>query len=160
MSPPNKKEKPVQVEQLMTKDVRACRPSHTLNCAAQILWEYDCGIVPVVDEEGLEKVIGTLTDRDICMAAYTQGRRLSEIQVGSAMARTIHSCTPSATLEDAMQKMREAQVRRLPVVDQAGHLLGMISLADIAHEAKVHGGPSALAAVGETLATITGPRTR
>jgi CBS domain-containing protein len=149
----------VKVEQLMTKDVRACRPSQPLNCAAQILWEYDCGIVPVVDEEGLDKVVGTLTDRDICIAAYTQGRNLSESRVDSAMARKVYSCTPSATLEDAMQTMREAQVRRLPVVDEAGHLLGMISLADIAREAKAHAGSSALAAVGETFAAVTGLRT-
>jgi len=148
----------VKVEQLMTKDVRACRPSHPLNCAAQILWEYDCGIVPIVDEEGLDKVVGTLTDRDICMAAYTRGHALSEIQVDSAMAHKIYSCTPAATLEDAMQKMQEAQVRRLPIVDEAGHLLGMISLADIAREAKAHAGTPALARVGETFAAITGPR--
>jgi len=149
----------VKVEQLMTKDVRACRPSHPLNCAAQILWEYDCGIVPIVDEEGLDKVVGTLTDRDICMAAYTQGRNLSESQVESAMAHKVYSCGPSVTLEDAMQTMREAQVRRLPVVDEAGHLLGMISLADIAREAKAHAGSPGLAAVGETFAAITGLRT-
>jgi CBS domain-containing protein len=149
----------MKVEQLMTKEVQACRPSHPLNCAAQILWEHDCGIVPIVDEEGLEKVVGTLTDRDICMAAYMQGRNLSESRVDSAMARKVYSCTPSATLEDAMQTMREVQVRRLPVVDEAGHLLGMISLADIAREAKAHAGASALADVGETFATIAGPRT-
>ena len=131
----------MKVEQLMTKDVRACRPSHPLNCAAQILWEYDCGIVPIVDEEGLGKVVGTLTDRDICMAAYTQGRNLSEMQVDLAMARKVYSCTPAATLEEAMEKMREAQVGRLPVVDEAGQLLGMISLADIAHAAKAQGAP-------------------
>ena len=148
----------MKVEQLMTKDLRACRPSHPLNCAAQILWEYDCGIVPIVDEEGLDKVVGTLTDRDICMAAYTRGHALSEIQVDSAMAHKIYSCTPAATLEDAMQKMQEAQVRRLPIVDEAGHLLGMISLADIAREAKAHAGTPALARVGETFAAITGPR--
>ena len=148
----------MNVEQLMTKDVRACRPSHPLNCAAQILWEYDCGIVPVVDEEGLDKVVGTLTDRDICIAAYTQGRSLFEIPVDWAMARVVHSCTPAATLEEAMQKMQEAQVRRLPVVDEAGQLLGIVSLADVAREAKVKAGTAALALVGETLAAITGPR--
>ena len=148
----------MKVEQLMTKDIRACKPSHSLNCATQILWERDCVIVPIVDEDGPNKVVGTLTDRDICMAAYTQGRSLSEIPVDSAMARKVYSCTPASTLEEAMQEMREAQIRRLPVVDEAGQLLGMVSLADIAGEAKAHGGTPALALVRQTLAAITGPR--
>ena len=99
-----------------------------------------------------------MNDRDICITAYTQGRSLSEIPVDWAMARVVHSCTPAATLEEAMQKMQEAQVRRLPVVDEAGQLLGIVSLADVAREAKVKAGTAALALVGETLAAITGPR--
>jgi CBS domain-containing protein len=148
----------MKVEQLMTKEVRACSPSHPLNCAAQILWESDCGIVPVVSEDDHGRVVGTLTDRDICMAAYTQGKPLYEISVGSAMAQKVYSCTPATTLDEVMGTMQAAQVRRLPVVDEAGQLLGMVSLADLAREAKVNGGTAGLALVGETFASITRPR--
>ena len=148
----------MRVEQLLTKDVRACSPSHPLNCAAQILWESDCGIVPVVSEDGDGRVVGTLTDRDICMAAYTQGKPLYEISVDSAMAHKLYSCRPATTLDEAMGTMQAAQVRRLVVVDEGGQLLGMVSLADLAREAKANGGPAGMALVGETFAAVTRPR--
>jgi CBS-domain-containing membrane protein len=71
------------------------------------------------------------------------------------MARKVYSCSPAATPEEAMRKMQEAQVRRLPVVDEAGELLGIVSLADLAREAKARPDTTALALLGETLANIS-----
>ena len=77
----------MRVEQLMTRTVETCEPHDTLVTAARIMWTRDCGCVPVVvPEEGGHRVVGMLTDRDVCMAAYLQGRPLSEISVASVMS--------------------------------------------------------------------------
>lgn len=124
----------MNVDELMAKEVKTCGPRATLNVAAQIMWETDCGCVPVVGDGA--QVVGMVTDRDICMAAYTRGAPLWDITVESAMSKQVHACHPGDTLTKAEEIMRRYQVRRLPVVDQGGHLVGLLSLADIAREAE------------------------
>src|SRR5262249_6621023 len=87
----------MNVGQLMRRQLRTCRREDSLNVAAQIMWEEDCGCVPVVEEANLERprLVGILTDRDICMAAYTQGRPLDAIQVQSIMERDLATCVPT-----------------------------------------------------------------
>jgi CBS-domain-containing membrane protein len=81
-----------------------------------------------------------LTDRDICMAAYTQGRPLEAIAVSSAMSQRVCSCRRTDALRVALNVLRANQLRRLPVVDAEEHLVGMLSLADVAREAgREHG---------------------
>lgn len=123
----------MKVRELMTTDVRACSQYDTLNKAAQIMWENDCGAVPVVDED--LRVIGMVTDRDICMAAYTQGVLLTDSRAERAMARGAYTCAPGDEVAAAEKLMRERQVRRLPVTDGDGRLVGIISLNDIARRA-------------------------
>lgn len=127
----------MKVEQLMQRAVQTCRAYDSLNRAAQIMWENDCGCVPVVDDAG--HAIGMVTDRDACMAAYTRGRPLGEIDVGSVMAAMVHCCRPQDTLREAETIMRAMQVRRLPVVDNENRLVGILSLNDIALEAQRQG---------------------
>lgn len=122
----------MKVSDLMTRDVKTCTPFTTLGTAAQIMWDHDCGCVPVIDQES--RVIGMLTDRDICMAAYLQGQPLNALPVTGAMSKQVFSCKPDDDLALAEQTMREKQVRRLPVIDAQGHLAGIISLNDIARE--------------------------
>lgn len=122
------------VGDLMTKTVRCCGPHDSLDTAAHELWDGDCGALPVVD--GAERrVVGMLTDRDICMGTHFRGRPLGQIQVERVMSGNVHSCHPGDEVSSAQAVMKSAQVRRLPVVDDAGQLLGVISLADIAREA-------------------------
>lgn len=123
----------MKVQELMSTDVETCRPDDTLNRAAQIMWEHDCGVVPIVDAES--RVVGMITDRDICMAAYTQGRPLSEIAVSSACSRRVLTCKLDDSLKAVESLMRNAKVRRLPVVDREGKLYGVISLGDLAQHA-------------------------
>lgn len=134
-----------RVRDLMSRDPITCHESDDLSVAAQRMWEGDFGVLPVVDEA--RKPVGMLTDRDICMAAYTRGVALSELTVAEAMSRGICSCKPSHTLRSAMDLMVTHQVRRLPVVGDDGALVGIVSLADVArltqassalsHEARV-----------------------
>ncbi len=123
----------MRIEQLMTRDVKTCREEDTLNVPAQIMWDYGCGAVPVVDDDF--RVVGFLTDRDICMAAVTQGRPLHALGVGSMMVRKVISCTAEDDVGVAAELMRENRICRLPVTDREGILLGIISLDDIACEA-------------------------
>jgi len=125
---------PLKVERMMTHDVKTCRPHDSLNVAAQIMWEHVCGSVPVVDENS--KPVGFLTDRDISMAAYTQGAPLHMLRAENAMARRIISCGPDDEVADAATIMRENGVRRLPVVDADGKLVGLLSLDDLACESQ------------------------
>jgi CBS domain-containing protein len=151
----------MKVENLMTRDVGACRPFDSVDRSAKVMWERDCGAVPVVDQES--RVVAMLTDRDICMAALTQGRALGEIHVSSAMSRSLWSCRPGDDVKDAEKLMRAHQVRRLPVVDAEGKLVGLLSISDLARVAVSAKGTrskkSAVAAseVGETLGAISSP---
>ncbi len=123
----------MKVEALMVESVRACKSGDSLAQAARIMWEHDCGCVPVVDDE--QQVVGMLTDRDVCMAAYTQGARLHEIPISSAMSRKVRSCRRDEDVEVVLDRMCSDQVRRLPVVDERKRLIGIVSLNDIAVEA-------------------------
>jgi CBS domain-containing protein len=126
----------MRVEQLMTRNVETCRTDDHLQRAAQIMWEHDCGVVPVTNGDGATRVVGMLTDRDVCMAAYTRGQRLDQIPVRTAMSRQLFSCRPTDSLAVALKVMQANQVHRLPVVDQDDRIVGILSLADVAREAQ------------------------
>ena len=122
----------MNVESLMTHDIEACNPDDSLTDAAMIMWRRDCGIVPVVRPD-TQEVTGVITDRDICMAAATRHARTDDLYVRDVMTRDgVTTVTPSDSVRTAVQRMAEAQVRRVPVTDRSGVLVGMISLNDIA----------------------------
>jgi CBS domain-containing protein len=148
----------MKVQEIMSTRLETCRPEDTLERAAQIMWDCDCGVVPVVGDDG--KVVGMITDRDICMAAYTQGRPLGLMLVSSACSRSLRSCAPDDPIEEAEAIMAAAQVRRLPVIDGDGRLCGIVSLADFAHRVRPgNGKPDGLSLdrVAATLAAISQP---
>jgi CBS domain-containing protein len=125
------------------------------------MWDQDCGCLPVAGGDGITRVVGVITDRDICMCALFQNKPLQELRVSDAMAKQVQTCRPGDTLADAEKKMREARIRRLPVVDGEDTLVGMISLADLAQEAaRERAGTSqeiTETEVGDTLAAICEP---
>jgi CBS domain-containing protein len=124
----------MKVRELMASNVVSCAPTDSLNIPARLMWERDCGCVPVVDHNNV--VVGIITDRDICMGAYTQGRSLHLIQVKDVIGASVVSCEPDDDLITAEKLMRDNKVRRLPVCDADGKLTGVISLSDIALEAE------------------------
>jgi CBS domain-containing protein len=152
----------VKVEELMIRNVRTCRPGDTLGTVAQLMWDGDCGCIPVVGDDGSKRVVGMITDRDICMAAHFRGCRPREIAVGDVMSKSVRSVGPSEELADAEAIMADAQVRRLPVVDANQQLLGLVSLADLAREAdrerRSKEPPLTEQEVGDTLTAICTPR--
>lgn len=124
----------MKVEQMMNRAIKSCHPEDSLNRAAQLMWDNSCGAVAVVDAHS--KPIGFLTDRDVCMAAYTSGKSLHELKVEGAMASRIVSCRIDDELTAAMNVMRDKHVRRLPAISRDGTLAGMLCLDDIAYEAR------------------------
>lgn len=119
----------MRVEQIMTWNPECCYPTDSLNDAARLMWEGDFGSLPVKDGDG--RLVGMITDRDVCMAAYTQGGSLRDHTVATAMAETVVSCTPEHSVADAEKLMQDNQVRRIPVQTD-GRLVGILSLNDIA----------------------------
>lgn len=119
----------MKVEDVMTVDVKTCSTEDSLNRAAQLMWEGDLGIVPVVDSG--KCAVGVITDRDITMAAYTKGLPLSAIRVGDVMAKEVFGCSPKDSVQAAMGAMGRWRVRRLAVLDRQRRLLGILSLHDL-----------------------------
>jgi len=126
----------MRVDQIMTRQIGTCRPNDSLERAAKLMWDNDCGCVPVVSgDDGAAHIEGLITDRDICMCASFEGKPLHELQVAQAMAKRVRTCKASDPLGVAEQTMAEGRVRRLPVLDEQNALIGMLSLADLAREA-------------------------
>lgn len=123
----------MRITEIMTRDVHCGNPGDSLNEVSRLMWDHDCGFVPVVDAE--RRVVGIVTDRDVCMAAYTKGRPLQEIGVQEAMSGVPHCARDTDGLDTVHRLMRRLQVRRLPIVDREGRLVGLIGLADLARAA-------------------------
>jgi CBS domain-containing protein len=122
------------VSEIMTRDVGAVRRNEKASVAARVMWDCDCGALPVLDEDG--RAIAVVTDRDICMAALFQDLPPSHFAVSIAMSRDLHFCLPEHDITTAEQRMRERQIRRLPVLDADKRLLGIVSMADVIRASK------------------------
>jgi CBS domain-containing protein len=119
----------MRVTDIMTADVRRCTLETNLAAVANIMWEADCGIVPVTD--GHDRVVGVITDRDICIAAATRPRPASEISVQDVISKNVHSCKSTDEVGAALMTMKNQRVRRLPVIHPDGRLAGIVSMNDI-----------------------------
>ncbi|MEO7035182.1 MAG: CBS domain-containing protein [Polyangiaceae bacterium] len=148
------------VHDVMRVRVHSCQATDTLHTAAQIMWDKDCGCLPVVDD--VRRVRAVITDRDICMAALTQGVALAETLVLSAMSRSLSVCSPDDSLGTVEDLMRKQQIRRVPVVDANSVLIGLVSLGDIARYLRPRSlqASASAAQLIETLAAISEPRPR
>lgn len=123
----------MKIADVMTSDVSVCLPHEPLQRAAQIMWDEDRGCVPVID--GCARLLGMVTDRDVCMSMLTNGGRM-DTPVEHAMSRPVWSCRDDDELRSVHAVMRAHQVRRLPVTDAAGRVVGLVSLSDIARAAR------------------------
>ncbi|HVZ41354.1 MAG TPA: CBS domain-containing protein [Candidatus Kapabacteria bacterium] len=123
----------MNVHEIMEPNVQWCRPDTNLAEAAAMMWQYDCGILPVIDGNG--KVYGTITDRDICIAAGTRNMPASQIKVDDVMSHHVVSCDEDDDVETALNAMRAQKVRRLPVTNAGGQLSGIISITDVIRHA-------------------------
>lgn len=145
----------MRVKEIMSTTVHTCQPDTDLGTVANMMWEYDCGFIPVVGASGT--VTGLVTDRDICIAAAMRRLAPGHISAAQAMSDTVHACFPDDSIELALASMKQFKVRRLPVIDSTGTVEGVISMNDIVRAAGTRDLP-AKDVIG-TLADICEPRT-
>lgn len=148
----------MHVQDLMSSPAVTCHVNDTLQVAAQLMWDHDCGALPVVTDTGT--CVGMITDRDVCMAAYTQGRSLDAMLVHGAMSKHVISARPGQRVGELEQLMAQHQIRRIPVIDAEGRPIGIVSLNDLAIESAQPDTrmKQGLAKVAHTLAAICRPR--
>ena len=139
----------VQIVDIMTPDPRTVQAQDTLQSAAQLMDELNVGVLPVT-EGG--RVVGILTDRDIVIRSTSAGQDPRTATVSDAMTGEVRSLPTDASVLDAIRIMKEQQLRRVPVVDSRGMLIGMVSLGDLADA----GTPEAAGAL-ETISTPAEP---
>jgi CBS domain-containing protein len=142
----------MKISELMTRPVHTCRATDALDRAASLMWENDIGSVVVLDDTG--RVIGMVTDRDACMAAYTCGVALRDIPVATAMAKHVVTCRPDDSDTAVAEIMAKHKIRRVPVVDQALQPVGVVSLNDLART-MARGREVPATSVAGTLAAIS-----
>lgn len=142
----------MKVSELMTTSVQACLPETSLATAAMMMWENDCGVLPVVDLE--EKLVGVITDRDICMGTMSKEREPSMISVNEVISGNAYSCGSTDDVRQAFTTMREKRVRRLPVTDADGKLEGVLSINDAVLHAKENGAKKQAVSYHEVMETF------
>ena len=119
----------MKVQDVMTSEVKTCRPEQSLAAAATLMWEYDCGALPVVNEAN--QVLGMITDRDIAIAVGTRGRCAAEIPIREVISGQIITASLDEDVHTALRKMRHEKVRRIPITNGKGMLQGILSINDI-----------------------------
>lgn len=142
----------MKVQDLMTQVVATCHPWTNLSEVAMMMWNHDCGLIPVLSDQGT--VTSVITDRDICMAVATKHRRAEEITVGEVTNGSLYLCYADDDVTKVLKSMGMNQVRRLPVVDQEGYLVGLISVNDLVTASRSTKTPT-YTSVMETLKAIS-----
>ncbi|HEV8245190.1 MAG TPA: CBS domain-containing protein [Polyangiaceae bacterium] len=145
----------MHISNLANRNVHTCSADDTLESAARVMWEADVGCLVVVDNE--HHPIAMITDRDVAMAAYTQGSCLRDIPVRHAMSRRLLACRADSAVGEAEALMQREQIRRLPVVSDQGELVGIVALGDLARDAfsSPIRMPLAIPGLAKTLAAVT-----
>jgi CBS domain-containing protein len=119
----------MKVKDVMMRTAARCRPDTNLGSAVESMWTRNCGILPVVDEQ--EKLVGVITDRDICIALGTRNRLPGDIAVKDVASAHVYWCKSDDDLRTALRIMAASRVRRLPVVNSSGVLEGILSMDDV-----------------------------
>ncbi|HVB87683.1 MAG TPA: CBS domain-containing protein [Candidatus Dormibacteraeota bacterium] len=119
----------MRVADVMMRTPASCSVDTNLAAAVEILWNRNCGILPIVNQDG--KVTGVITDRDICIALGTRNRPAAEITVGEVQPQKLFKCQADDDIHSALAVISSAKIRRLPVIDGEGKLQGVLSLDDV-----------------------------
>lgn len=141
----------MKVKEVMTKEVKCCRPLDSTQVAAKIMKTYDVGAVPVVSDMNTRHLEGIVTDRDLCCTVVAEASFSESVSVQEVMTSKPITCKPEASLEECEHLMQKYRVRRIPVVDEEGDCVGIVTQADIALHAPA-------AKVARTLAVISRSR--
>ena len=122
----------MNVKEIMTPDPRTCRATDSIQDAARLMRDCDCGSVPVVDDDN--RLVGVITDRDLAIRAIAEGKS-ADSQVSEIMTASPFTSTEESDVREVGRSMAERQLRRVPIVDADGRLTGIIAQADLARAA-------------------------
>lgn len=131
----------MKVKEIMTSDVKCCDLNGSLADAAKLMWDNDCGLLPVLRDG--KDLVGLITDRDICMGTAMKDCNPSGISVEEVITGKVFSVMPDDDVTQALTTMQEHKVRRLPVVDAEGQLQGVLAMSDIIFGAQDEDGKEA-----------------
>jgi CBS domain-containing protein len=143
----------MNVSTLYHASVISCSSRDSLEHVTSLMWRCDLGCLPVIDDRG--RLVGVITDRDVSIAAYLAGAPLRSIVVSSVMTKDVISCCPADDIVSVIAKMTAHQVHRLPVTDDRGSVIGMISINDVARAARTGDLPASELVLA--LAAVTAP---
>ncbi len=118
----------MKVSEVMNRNVTFCSPGTDLAAVAALMWQSDCGVIPVIGGERLE---GILTDRDVCIALGTRNVCAHMVSAGEVASQEVFTCAPDDDVHQALKTMRSHKVRRLPVLNGGGKVVGMLSLNEV-----------------------------
>jgi CBS-domain-containing membrane protein len=148
----------VRAADVMTREVATVRPDDAAEHAARLMLDCDCGAIPVVDSGG--RAIGMVTDRDIAVRLVARGLDIRRARVGDCMTLEVFACREGDSVKYCMREMARHQVRRLPVVDDRGRLVGIISQGDLARHAGEHRGRGERRTMADALYAVSEPSER
>jgi CBS domain-containing protein len=143
----------MNIKDIMTKDPACCTTESTLQEAAKMMKDNDCGCIPVVENAENKKPLGVITDRDICCRTVAKGKNPLDLTVADAMTSGVETVTSDSSVEDCCNLMEEKQIRRVVVVDNNGGCCGIVAQADIAINANEHKTAEVVQKVSKTAAT-------
>lgn len=123
----------MKAQDIMTESPACCTPDDSVQEAARLMQEHDCGCLPVVEDQESRRVIGVVTDRDLACRCLAEGKG-ADTKVAEVMSTDPSCCAPDTDVEEVERIMAERQVRRVPVVDAQGCCVGMVAQADLARQ--------------------------
>ncbi|MBZ5524499.1 MAG: CBS domain-containing protein [Acidobacteriia bacterium] len=124
------------VENIMTKEPQCCSPEDTVQVVAQLMKKLDVGAIPVIADQVSKRLVGIITDRDLCITAMAEGKDPRTTKIAPYFTKTVVTCMPGDTLEVCEQKMKLNKIRRILVVDAQYKCLGIVVQADLARVEK------------------------
>lgn len=146
----------MQIREIMTSDPICAEPSTSLQQIAKLMVDYDCGGIPIC-QSGTRRLVGFVTDRDIVCRTLAKGLDPLEMVAQDAMTPQVHAVRHDASVDDCIQLMERFKIRRVPVTNQQGELVGIVSQADLVRRA-VPKQPEIAEELEEALGEISEPK--
>ena len=126
----------MKAKDIMTKNPKCVTPETSVREAARLMKQEDVGVLPVVERDGSDRLVGIVTDRDIAIRHVAEGHDSSSCPVREAMTSSVRTAREDDDVNDVMDVMGKEQIRRIPVINERGALIGIVAQADIVREAR------------------------
>jgi CBS domain-containing protein len=137
----------MKIETIMTREPICCEPSDSVEKIARLMKEFDIGAIPVIADFVSHRLVGIITDRDLCVSVTADGKDPHKTGIAPYFTRLVITCAPEDTLESCEELMKKHRIRRLPVVDRENRCLGIVAQADLARASTAERFQSVVAAI-------------